>query len=91
MVSSLDDGCWLRCKYWPRVGLEALPFEWERCRLQLKTAVSAWLARAGNRTQALRLKCYFANADSKGAPAKLFEGHMAKNVPSGALLSPERV
>ena len=42
----------------------------------IETAVSAWLARAGNRTQALRFKCYFANADSKGAPAKLFEEHM---------------
>ena len=38
-----------------------------------------------------RFKCYYANADSKGAPAKLFEGHMSKNLPFGVLLNPERV
>ena len=36
-----------------------------------------------------RFKCY--DADSNAATAKLFDGHLSKNLPLGALFNPEMV
>ena len=64
VVSSLDDGCWLRCKYLRRMGFLARRSGWERRHLQLRIAASPWLAKTRNRTQVLRLKCYVARSSS---------------------------